>query len=323
MDLTYTDASRQDIGVLMGCTLDLAYGADENNFELTVPAAAPSLDAGALLYMEGTEYGGIVDGMRYTSSSRTRRYFGRTWHGVLDSKIIQPDSGEDYYTVSGEGNQVLSQLVERLTLSALFDVGNENSSLEISEYQFPRYVTGYAGILAMLEEVGGKLQLTVQPNGKILLCCRPAMDYSAAGDWSSDQVPLDATVYWQSCNHLICLGKGDLAERQVIHLYADKKGKISNKQTFLGAEEYCALFELSNAESLSELRAEGVKHFKELRTGSKCEASVEAGAQVYDIGDTISASDATTGLSVTVRITKKVVKVENDRVTISYETGGD
>lgn len=67
MDLIYTNADLVDQGVLQDCVLDLAFGTDENDFELEVPADGVTLEAGALLYMEGTEYGGMVDGMRYTS----------------------------------------------------------------------------------------------------------------------------------------------------------------------------------------------------------------------------------------------------------------
>ena len=38
MDLIYTNADLVDQGVLQDCMLDLAFGADENDFELEVPA---------------------------------------------------------------------------------------------------------------------------------------------------------------------------------------------------------------------------------------------------------------------------------------------
>ena len=59
MDLIYTNADLVDQGVLQDCMLDLAFGADENDFELEVPAEGVTLEAGALLYIEGTEYGGM------------------------------------------------------------------------------------------------------------------------------------------------------------------------------------------------------------------------------------------------------------------------
>ena len=37
MDLIYTDSQNKDIGIVKDYTMDLAYGSDENNFELVVP----------------------------------------------------------------------------------------------------------------------------------------------------------------------------------------------------------------------------------------------------------------------------------------------
>ena len=63
MDLIYTNASGEDVGVLQGFTLDLAYGSDENDFQLEVSIDNQAIEAGAYIYIDGTEYGGIVDGL--------------------------------------------------------------------------------------------------------------------------------------------------------------------------------------------------------------------------------------------------------------------
>ena len=52
-DLIYANEDMEDIGVLMDCTMDLAIGADENNFELTVDAANHVCHAGYYVYIEG------------------------------------------------------------------------------------------------------------------------------------------------------------------------------------------------------------------------------------------------------------------------------
>ena len=49
MDLIYTNPDRVDIGVLHEYELDLAFGADENNFEGTINAAAHCCEAGSYL----------------------------------------------------------------------------------------------------------------------------------------------------------------------------------------------------------------------------------------------------------------------------------
>ena len=116
MDLIYTNASKIDQGVLRSYSLDLSFGEDssENDFELTLSNTEPALADNSMIYMDGTEYGGIVDGMRSNTESQTTIYVGRTWHGIMNSKVIEPDSGEDYLVVSGDAHSVLASLINRL-----------------------------------------------------------------------------------------------------------------------------------------------------------------------------------------------------------------
>jgi len=90
MDLIYMNENREDIGVLQDYNLDLAFGADENNFECQIQAKNHCCKKDYMLYMEGTEYGGIVDGIGVDTESNTVTYSGRTWHGILSSKVILP-----------------------------------------------------------------------------------------------------------------------------------------------------------------------------------------------------------------------------------------
>ena len=48
----------------MAYTLDMAYGTDENNFECTIDRDAHCCAKGFYLYVEGEEYGGIIDKIR-------------------------------------------------------------------------------------------------------------------------------------------------------------------------------------------------------------------------------------------------------------------
>ena len=320
MDLIYTNADLVDQGVLQDCMLDLAFGADENDFELEVPAEGVTLEAGALLYIEGTEYGGMVDGMRYTSADGVKRYTGRTWHGILNSKVIQPDAGADYYTVSGDANAVLAVVLQRLSLSALFVAADGSSGLSVS-YQFNRYCGGYDGLRAML--VGGKLRMEVLGTGRVRLSAEPVTRYVKENEWDSDRMTIDATQLWHPVNHLICLGKGDLRQRQVVHLYADANGDLSTTQTSTGLAERVAVYDYANAESLESLTAHGMSKLAEYQAGDSCKASLADSETVYDIGDVVGVCDAVTGLSVETTITKKIVTISGGVVTVSYKTGSE
>ena len=179
MDLIYTNSDMVDIGVLQDFEMDLAFGANENNFECRVPSSRHCCEAGFYLYIEGTEYGGTVDTIEVVSESQEVVYHGRTWHGILGSKIICPDSGSAYLVVSGDAHEVLSAAVSRLGLSDLFTVTDTASGVNISNYQVDRYIDGYTGIVKMLNSVGLRLQVEFR-DGKVVLST--ARQYNHAAD---------------------------------------------------------------------------------------------------------------------------------------------
>ena len=99
MDLIYADETRKDIGVINSYDLDMAYGKDENDFTCSVDRSDHCCREGFYIYAEGTEYGGIVDSIKVDTENDAITYKGRTWHGVLEKKVICPDPGS--LSVSG------------------------------------------------------------------------------------------------------------------------------------------------------------------------------------------------------------------------------
>lgn len=320
MDLIYTNTSLEDVGVLKDYTFDLAFGSDENDFEIKINSSKHCCEAKCLLYIEGTEYGGIVDGVRIVTKDESLVYFGRTWHGVLDSKILVPDAGEDYLIVSGEANAVIGELIDRIGLSDLFEASTVDSGLTISSYKMDRYVSAYSGIKKMLDAVSGKLKFTFR-DGKVSVFAVPSVNYSHEEQFDNDQVAMDIKKTTNPTNHLICLGKGELSERQVIHLYADSEGNISENQTYKGIDEVVAKYDYSNAESLEELKKSGIAKLKEFWSSDTVKMDFAAENTVYDVGDIVSAKEIITGTLVKEKITKKIVTIEKGKTNIEYKVG--
>lgn len=320
MDLIYTNAKRVDQGVLTAYAFDLSYGASENDFEMTLGADEPVLEFGAFAYMEGTEYGGIVDAMKTSTNGETITYYGRTWHGILNSKVIEPDAGEDYLTVSGDANSVLSMLIARLGLSALFVAAEELSGVNIAGYQFNRFCKGYDGIRAMLAANNAKLKI-VWHDRSVVLSAEPIADY-AESPIDGDIATLTVERHDKKVNHLICLGKGELAEREVYHLYVDQFGRIGNVQYYTGLDEIADTYDNSNAESTADLLKGGIERLTELRNNDKAEIAVpETEGLTYDIGDIVGSKDVKSGVSVAAVVSQKIVKIANGAVSTEYKTG--
>lgn len=318
MDLIYMDGSRRDIGVLSDYKLDLAYGKDENNFELQIPSSQHCCGSGYFLYIENTEYGGMVDSIQSDTDKQEVTYSGRTWHGILDSKIIAPDAGANYLVLSGDANGVILTLLKRIGLAELFTVVGAASGVILTNYRMPRYIHAYEGIRRMLDSVSAKLKITFS-NGMVVLSVVPRVDYTEQEEFDSDKVGFRCTRNYRPVNHLICLGRGELAAREVVHLYVDPTGVISKTQTITGLLERTEVYDYPNAESLADLEEGGRERLKELSVADEIKVNLGADDAGYDIQDVVGATDNITGLSVTAKIAKKIVTIDRGEVEISYE----
>lgn len=318
MDLIYTDANKVEQGILLDYSFDLAYGSGENNFELTVSSSNNVCEAGSWVYIEGTEYGGIVDEINVDTAAKQIKYKGRSYHGILNSKIIQPDANEDYYIVSGEANTVLAALINRLNLSELFEASTDLSGIAIKNYQFYRYIEGYTGIIKMLASASAKLKIEYV-NNKAVLSAIPIHTYEDE-ELDSDHVNFNIAQAVNSVNHLICLGGGELKDRLVRHLYCDESGNITDTQTLYGLKEYAAVFDFSSAESEEELLSYGTDRLKELNAADTISISLN-NTYDFDINDIINVTDIVTGINVKQAITKKIVTIKKGIFKAEYKVG--
>lgn len=274
MDLIYMNASKEDLGVLLNYDFDLAFGSDENNFECRIHAKNHCCEAGFFLYIEDTEYGGMIDSVSHDTETSEVTYSGRTWHGILNSKVIEPDSGADYLVAEGDANAVIGTVLERLTLTELFTASSDSSGLDVSGYKFHRYITGYDGLRKMVESVGGKLQFSFQ-DGRVLVSAVQKYDFTQDEEFDSDQISFRVKKKFKSVNHLVCLGSGELAARMVVHLYADADGNISQTQTLFGVDEYAEVYDYPSVESEEELISGGTERLKELFSPSELSVALD------------------------------------------------
>ena len=121
-------------------------------------------------------------------------------------------------------------------------------------------------------------------------------------------------------NHLLCLGSGELEERLVLHLYADANGNISESQTLFGLNEYTKTYEYPS-ESLEELAKAGTEELKRLLESVSLNVDCDESTDIFDVGDTITASDIVTGIDVQSTIIKKIVSIKDGLTEIQYKVG--
>lgn len=317
MVIVVNDSALGDVRELSDFELDLAFGIDENAFSLECDAAYATTE-GQFVFIDGCEYGGVVDKTTYKAgreSSGPVTCKGRTWHGILAGKRLLPDSGSGYLSVSGKAGDALASLIERMGLSGLFTAAADDTSVS---YTFDRFCDGYSGLRAMAKANGRKVSMR-RKGGKVEISLPPAVDYANKVD--SDLLDFTLTSVHRCVNHLVCAGTGELENRAVIHFYADAAGNVSHTQSLFGVDEISALYDYSNADE-EKLEEEGKKKLQEYQTQGSVEVEAHDDIDV-DVGDVISARDNAHGRTVTATVAKKIVKVSRGVATYSYEVGSE
>ena len=311
--LIYTDAAHVDAGAIQSFEMDLAFGADEQDFEIAF--SKPVLSGGELLYIDGTEYGGIVDKITQSTETDSVIYAGRTWHGMLAGKIVKPPSGQNYYTLSGDANTWIASLLTKVGLTDVLTAKSSSAGITVN-YQFDRFCNAYDGLLKMLASANAILRIE-RHDGITELWAQARTTIEDEAD--SDLMDFAITDSVRVPNHLVCAGEGELQDRVVVDLYADSSGNISQTQTLTGVDEIAVLYNYNNADA-AELIAEGTKELQSYQLGGGADLQVNNKGD-WHVGDLIQVRDNRTGLVITSTINKKIVKVKDGVLSVDYEVG--
>ena len=316
MELIYADTIGVEIGFLTDFSLDLDIG-DTNDFEIAMIANEKIMDFGYSVYADETEYGGIISKVEVNTELNKIAYSGQTWRGILNNYIISPPPGEDYKIVSGNVSTIISGLISDFGIGSLYSVAA--SEIAVTNYQFDRYCTLLSGVEKMLKSVGYRLNIGCQ-NGAVTLTPTPIHDYSDELEYSQDSnINFRIQDNRNGVNHLICLGQGDLKDRQVINLYLQSNGTIGTTQYYTGLSERADVFDFPAVESLDELEKFGRERFALLLNSQKMEMTI--GDIAVELGDIVGGRERITGTYMKKPITQKIVKGDAYSMKISYKVG--
>lgn len=218
MDLIYADSNLTDLGVLQDYSFDECYGDEDNTFQCKVQKYNHVCREDYILYAEFTEYGGIIDRIEIDIKTGEVVYSGRTWHGVLNSFIIEPPQGFSHRVYSGEANEVLQEMINDVGMGSLFVVDiDDPSGIDIVDYRV-RYGKVYDTMMEMLKEYQGKLYM-YYIEGQVHIGACLSVNYAGSEEFDSSQEPFKMGKTYNNVNHLICLGAGENDNRAVIHLF--------------------------------------------------------------------------------------------------------
>lgn len=325
MDLILATKDGNDICSLVYTKSDFSIG-NTNDFEITISLADwnSNIKFGCRVYAPKSEIGGIIGGIKTDTATDTITLTGYTWRGLLKKKVISPPANEAYKKVSGDLNDILSQIIGN-NFNDIIRAKQSKSGISIT-YQFDRYTDMLSGFSKMLLQKNYKLKIEyIQQEqgaaGFVEVSAVPIFDYSKKIELSQDsQVNFISEQVSNACNHLISLGKGELTDREVIHLYADRNGVVSNVQTFFGIDEVCETYENVNSENLKE---DASKEFDNRIAKSTFKMDIASLGIDVDIGDIVGGRDYITGISAKKPLFEKIITTENGLTSIQYNLEGN
>lgn len=137
MEMIIFDSNFQDIGPT-DCEYDMEVGTNagaSNDFQLIT--MDPLVIAARGCYIEGTEYGGLIEEIGQETETPMSTLSGETWRGLLKKEVVRPTSGL-VRVVSGDGNAILSGLVSNV-LGGIFEVPDTPSGVTVESHEMNAY----------------------------------------------------------------------------------------------------------------------------------------------------------------------------------------
>lgn len=329
MVIQLADKDGRQIKQLENASVDAELNSGERDFQITLATADfdERMTYGCRMFVDGTEIGGMLGSLTTDTSAEIFSWHGITWRGLMAEKVIEPPKGQDYRIVNGELNNILRELIEP-EFGSVFIVPKVDTGMTVVNYQFARYCTLLDGVTDMLEEVGYRLNIRYnegEPNqtGHVEVKAVPIVDYSDEIELSRDsRLNFQMQDKRNGVNHLIVLGKGELKDRSVLHLYVQEDGTIGDTQYYTGIHEIVRVYDNSSADD-SELRTEGIKQLKELANKKIFQMDVESLEMEVSIGDIVGGRDHITGMYMAKPIENIIIKIENGNIKKEYRMEGN
>ena len=319
MELIVADSAGKTLFPLADFELDMDSGwgdGVDNTFDLIVrDASAPLPEAAWRVYADGTEMGGRVQRFELKTgrSSSVLHWTGSTWSGVLAKRLLWPDAGQDYLTLSGDANAVLRQAIERLGLRSFFSVPDGDAGVAVS-YRCSRDTPdAWTNLRLAMRSAGLRLDAR-WIDGACRLQAAKVTDWRGRVD--SDLVDFDLSSDLLVTNHLKAAGKGELASREVVDVYADNKSNVGTAKAMAGVFELEEYYDANNSEG-DDLRDQAVSRLEDMQTEGNVKVTVGEGVS-FGLGDVVEARHYSPNVTVSVEISSKVISATGAGASATY-----
>lgn len=326
MELIYTDVNGKDIGAFGKRTqIDFEIGLSDtkNDFTITMPMEDYDnrIGKGSIVY-SNTEIGGIVIGLESNTKTKKVTLYGGNWRYIIGQQVISPAPGADYFSFSGDISQLLTTLIDD---SFGGHIVADNKLIGVNVDVQYRYTNKLLGIETALNSLGYRLSISFDAdNVKAIVKAVPIETLNK--EYSDDyyNVSLDVKDIHDGVNHMIALGRGELAERMVYECWRLSDGTITEDKTTAEADGVKGInirsyiYDYPSAETLEILKESAIEKFNENADTVSFDISNVNDA---DIGDYISIRERIIGLSMTKRVKSKLYKGYLDFIKVSNNIG--
>ncbi len=318
----------REIQSLLNAGIDIDLNGTRD-FEVSIHRNAwtDAFEYGGYVFAPNTEIGGRIGRIYTDTALDIIKVCGLTWRGMISRKVIEPPSGQNYKTVNGELNMILKNLIEP-EFDGLFVVSTENTGASVTNYRFERYTDMLSGIEKMLKSKGYRLQITyIEESGEpgyVLIEAVQIVDYSSKIELSQDSgLDFQLNDIRNGYNHMIVAGKGELADRKVIHLYAWPDGSIKKTKYYTGLDELVYVYENTSTES-DEVEGKAREEFLEIMNRQEFGMNTSALQLDVSIGDIIGGRDYLTGAYMTSPVRNIIYTTDTDgNIEIEYQVEGE
>ena len=325
--VTLANSDLRELGAVKDANLVVDLNGNRN-FSLQIARSywRPELTFSSLIYILGTEYGGIIGEVLTDTTLDYVELKGLSWRGRLAKKIIEPPAGSDYKTVSGELHTVMKELIEP-EFDGLFVVSQEDTGITVENYQFDRYCTLLDGLNKMLKSKWHRLQLSFRREqnepGYLYIEAVPITDFSNQIELSRDcQLNYTMDDKRDGVNHLIVTGKGELQDRNILHLYVGVNGEIGTEQYYTGLQEIAEVYENTSTET-DELMSAAEDRLRSLAGKKTFKMDVAKLGWDVGIGDIVGGRDYLTGMYMAKPVENIVYEIINDVESKTYKLEGE
>ena len=245
----------------------------------------------------------------------------------MNQRAINPAKNA-YVYLNGEANTELSAYITKLGMTELFEVSREDSGIILNNYQVPLQTMLLDAFDQALALQDARLEIRYKQGpangrGYVLLRAVSITDHSSNIELNEDgSVKLNILDYQNGVNHLICLGAGEVEQRQQVDLYAWPDGSIRKEQYYTGIDLIEQYYENTTVDTLAELEEEGRDKFDELKNYKQLKISVDD--TDLELGDIVGGRERITNIYMAAPVIRKIVDVTGrGRTSISYKLKGE